>query len=438
MKKSDPMLDSIELQVMVPMGIVLFPNSNKIYKQKWQPGGVKFEVEVYETPTYLNVIAGESRIVNSIVQSNDTIELTFNKHSVSFKGPNVVINEINHELMMMDRLFAMTLNFNDPSTIKSEFEKRDSLTFSKIEYIQRYKNKLSPLVYKMMLLDLISESYMKSTYLTNYIRGNDIVVFKEKLYEYNFPEKLATILEELKGDESEFLSLRLGNALPIYYLFEKFFMKGLPFDYDTTVENFMLYQDGPLKEKIFSILVYNNRKNHRAISSIKHVLQYLSIPLYIRTIEALYKAYSDYTSLTSYSLLDIHNEKYHLSDLVGKVVVLDFWYTGCPACPEVVPFLTRLEHKFKGNPVQFISVSIDKDYQRWRKSVESGLYTTSNGLSLFTGPAGKSHSLISDLFITGYPTIIVFKKDGSVARLPKDPRFDNAIDLTNLIWELID
>ena len=51
----------------------------------------------------------------------------------------------------------------------------------------------------------------------------------------------------------------------------------------------------------------------------------------------------------------------HLSDLKGKVVVLNFWATWCPPCVEETPALNRLEKYIDSRGGMVLGVSIDED-----------------------------------------------------------------------------
>jgi protein SCO1/2 len=55
-------------------------------------------------------------------------------------------------------------------------------------------------------------------------------------------------------------------------------------------------------------------------------------------------------------------EKVSLSDLAGKVIVVDFFFTRCPTiCPSMAKAMKKLQNSFKKNDtiVQFISISVD-------------------------------------------------------------------------------
>jgi len=59
-----------------------------------------------------------------------------------------------------------------------------------------------------------------------------------------------------------------------------------------------------------------------------------------------------------------------LSDLKGKVVLLDFWATWCPPCRVEVPNLLEIYRKFKDEDFVLISVSLDRDLTAARKFVK--------------------------------------------------------------------
>jgi len=61
----------------------------------------------------------------------------------------------------------------------------------------------------------------------------------------------------------------------------------------------------------------------------------------------------------AFSLTSIKNEKFDLAELRGKVVVLNFWFTGCEPCVAEFPKLNRLVDKFKHKDVVFLAPTWD-------------------------------------------------------------------------------
>ncbi len=56
-----------------------------------------------------------------------------------------------------------------------------------------------------------------------------------------------------------------------------------------------------------------------------------------------------------------------LSDLKGKVVVLNFWATWCPPCVEEMPSLIQMQQRMKDNGVIVLAVSVDDDQNSYQK-----------------------------------------------------------------------
>jgi thiol-disulfide isomerase/thioredoxin len=83
----------------------------------------------------------------------------------------------------------------------------------------------------------------------------------------------------------------------------------------------------------------------------------------------------------------VTRERFALSDLRGKVVVVDFWATWCGPCVREVPNLKRAYSKYKSQGLEIVSISLDTDKRRfqsfvrdkrmtWRHVMEGGGWKT--------------------------------------------------------------
>jgi cytochrome c biogenesis protein CcmG, thiol:disulfide interchange protein DsbE len=71
-----------------------------------------------------------------------------------------------------------------------------------------------------------------------------------------------------------------------------------------------------------------------------------------------------------------------LSQLRGKIVVLNFWATWCPPCVDEMPSLVELQRKFRGADVTVLAVSVDEDagaYHQFLKEHNIDLLTVREG-----------------------------------------------------------
>jgi thiol-disulfide isomerase/thioredoxin len=126
-----------------------------------------------------------------------------------------------------------------------------------------------------------------------------------------------------------------------------------------------------------------------------------------------------------------------LDSLKGKVVFLDFWFTGCTGCVQMSASLKEVEKQFKGNPhVVFLSISIDKNRDQWINSIKKAKYTTGSSINLFTGGSGGEHTVIKDYNIRSFPAIFLIDSTGKLVQPVPDPRSDNGRSLVYSIRRL--
>lgn len=117
-----------------------------------------------------------------------------------------------------------------------------------------------------------------------------------------------------------------------------------------------------------------------------------------------------------YELINSHGDSIKISDFNGKVVFLDFWFTGCAGCKLFYAnVLKHVKEDFKDEKdVVFLSISIDKDEDKWLESVASGAYTDGTVVNLYTGDKGAKHPLIASLQIKSYPGLFILDREGKV------------------------
>lgn len=65
--------------------------------------------------------------------------------------------------------------------------------------------------------------------------------------------------------------------------------------------------------------------------------------------------------------MELSGKSTHLSDLKGKVVVLNFWASWCSPCVEEAPALNRLQERIAPQGGVVIGVSIDDDPDKYEK-----------------------------------------------------------------------
>lgn len=113
----------------------------------------------------------------------------------------------------------------------------------------------------------------------------------------------------------------------------------------------------------------------------------------------------DFESLTE------KGKKVHLSDFKGKVLVIDFWASWCGPCRQEIPKMKKIYADMNKKEVEFLSVSIDKDRDKWLKAMEEEQMPWK---LTWVKDSGKQ---VMDLYqFSGIPFIIVIDKEGKIFR----------------------
>ncbi len=71
-------------------------------------------------------------------------------------------------------------------------------------------------------------------------------------------------------------------------------------------------------------------------------------------------------SAPDFVLTSINGKSLKLSDFKGKVVIVDFWSTGCPPCRKGIPEFEKLYSEYKDKGLVVIGISLDRSIDRTR------------------------------------------------------------------------
>jgi thiol-disulfide isomerase/thioredoxin len=65
-----------------------------------------------------------------------------------------------------------------------------------------------------------------------------------------------------------------------------------------------------------------------------------------------------------FALRDLNGELISLGDLLGHVILIDFWATWCPQCLEVLPIFEEWTEMYHDQGLVLVSISQDRDEEK--------------------------------------------------------------------------
>lgn len=113
-------------------------------------------------------------------------------------------------------------------------------------------------------------------------------------------------------------------------------------------------------------------------------------------------------SAPNFTLKDLNGNTFQLSDVKGKVVILDFWATWCPPCRMEIPHFEELHQEYKSKGLAVIGIALDRGGASQVKpfvEINRVSYLVLMGDGIVTEAYGG---------IRGIPTTFVIDRDGNI------------------------
>jgi len=110
-------------------------------------------------------------------------------------------------------------------------------------------------------------------------------------------------------------------------------------------------------------------------------------------------------------------------DLLGKVVVVDFWATWCGPCVAEIPHMKEVYAKYKDKGVEFVGISLDRSKDKLTEFIKA------KGLGwVHTFSGGGDDPTARKYGIRGIPAVWVIGKDGKIINTRARGRLEHLLD----------
>lgn len=114
--------------------------------------------------------------------------------------------------------------------------------------------------------------------------------------------------------------------------------------------------------------------------------------------------------IPDYVFKDFSGKRVSLKSFRGKYVYIDLWATWCISCIEQAPYFEELEEKFHNKKIVFVSISVDRHQEVWKRFVKA----EKKRVLQWVCPEGDKAPILKDLGILTIPRFILLDKKGRI------------------------
>lgn len=324
-------------------------------------------------------------------------------------------DEVKQQLYFKDKLFSLAIA-------------------AKEELLLTYKTALSPKIYQQLYLDAVANAEFEmigslSRSASTFKNQKNLSIVQEY---YNYYLATSRFLKfsanenelEQSAYAAELLFEQMLTAATIYQPAADLNERYVTSLYQKIITDYK----GILRDKLF--FIFFERMYFKYASTIRKNVdsaqEIMGEGVYKRLLnEWKIKKYQAFP----FELMDVNGRLHKLSDYEGKLLVIDFWYTGCPNCivlnEQMHPILTQYKNK---KDVVFLTVSVDTDKEKWKKSISSKKYTSEQSINLYTNGLGLNNGIIRNYNFIAFPQQLIIGKEGElITTSPPRPSSATAI-----------
>lgn len=126
---------------------------------------------------------------------------------------------------------------------------------------------------------------------------------------------------------------------------------------------------------------------------------------------------------------DINGNEYSLTNLKGKIIVMNFWFVECKPCVMEIPDLNELVKKYEGENLVFLGFATN-DTSRINSFLEKKEFSYNI--------IPNSSNVAKDYNVSGYPTHIVIDRNSKIEYLTSGLSPTTISDIENTIEHLLE
>lgn len=421
--------DSISIKLYPYFSFYWQTDNASRYDAGTEKGKFKFGSELMSRHSYISLYFNSKENYRRplrlfLTVPGDSIHIVVSDDSIRFSGKGAAKFICQYKMQQVPEIGyspkeLAAFDNNIASYAFNMFSKKraDSLCAVKLQILEEYRSKVPDHVYQQLKINCITANlfdqckYMNLRYdsLEDPLVRRDKIRFFRELQKEPLPDNLDGTLLAQSSSACDYLlcktilSLRLNRYSHCETAEE--------FNEPKRIAALVSGQlKGLIKEKILALSFYLYYKPQKKNDE-KEMVQALNEctnPYFHKFLVSLQNAREPGRDAYPFELISAKDEKIRLTDFKGKVVVLDFWFTGCSYCTRLEKRMKNIRSKFiNDSNVVFISICADINKNLFLRSVSTGKYCDKDEINLYTGEIAFDHPLLKHYKIIGCPEIVI-------------------------------
>ena len=311
----------------------------------------------------------------------------------------------------------------------------DKVLGEQMRLLESYRSKIGDQAYWVLKADLIGENESnKISFISTTLRGMgglDSAKVKSVYERYLTNSPGQNLPMFAKGFSRNYCDFLFDYERLFYQLRKKSRWINYGYDFYDLIKH---KYTGALRDKLITTLCVNNyarlSENKSIVDDALKTVENPDLLLILNKLASKNKADLAY----NFKLPDKNGSLVSLAQFKGKVVFMDYWFTGCSGCTNYYKNVLSAveEHYANSKDVVFISISSDVKPEQWMTSIQQNLYTSPHAVNLFTAGKGMDHPVIREYNIRSGPTPMLINREGMMISY-KGPELYNKESLIKAI-----
>ncbi len=327
----------------------------------------------------------------------------------------------------------------DPTinTLAGSFRQMDETASELLAVLKQYKNKISVPMVNLLTADIIGESGRDNCFLIPYaLQKTDPKqrIEIKRLFLSEVYSKCQTLAGSAAYSDNyiEFLYRRCQQQLVLKNE-EGYSMNEL---YNLLSEQYA----GFIRDRVLTSYLLRGHTgidNKEYQTCLQKAIMVNGSPVYRGYLKQQLERTTIGAPAYNFSLPGIDGKLVSLSELKGKVILVDFWFTGCSACKVLAESLEKnVIPGFSSSEVAFVSICLDKDKSQWLNSLKKGGYSSEASINLFTEGLAFEHPIVKHYNIEGCPALLLIDKKSKIISVSPPRESKNLINELNKALKL--